>query len=38
MRPISLGGEDTDSNIQVLCHDCHQFRTATGFGATGAPL
>ncbi|MGW0972673.1 HNH endonuclease [Streptomyces griseus] len=32
VRPLSLGGEDTDSNVQVLCHGCHQFKTATEFG------
>ncbi|MFJ5681487.1 HNH endonuclease [Streptomyces sp. NPDC093099] len=34
VRPLSLGGEDIDSNIQVLCHDCHQLRTATEFGGS----
>nr|WP_248296359.1 HNH endonuclease [Streptomyces sp. S1D4-11] len=23
VRPLSLGGEDIDSNVQVLCHGCH---------------
>ncbi|MFD7331166.1 HNH endonuclease [Streptomyces sp. NPDC059872] len=33
MRPLSLGGEDVDSNVQVLCHDCHQLKTRTEFGS-----
>ncbi|MFF4421533.1 HNH endonuclease [Streptomyces sp. NPDC001549] len=32
VRPLSLGGEDTDGNVQVLCHGCHQLKTATDFG------
>ncbi|MFJ2595950.1 HNH endonuclease [Streptomyces erythrochromogenes] len=31
--PLSLGGEDTDGNVQVLCHGCHQLKTGTEFGA-----
>ncbi|MFA7765305.1 HNH endonuclease [Streptomyces sp. NRRL S-448] len=38
VRPLSLGGEDTDGNVQVLCHDCHQLKTSTEFGAAGARL
>ncbi|MGW2633825.1 HNH endonuclease [Streptomyces chattanoogensis] len=37
VRPLSLGGEDIDSNVQVLCRGCHQLKTATEFGAAGAP-
>ncbi|MFE2747802.1 HNH endonuclease [Streptomyces scopuliridis] len=33
VRPLSLGGEDIDSNVQVLCHGCHQLKTSTEFGA-----
>ncbi|MFE2635413.1 HNH endonuclease [Streptomyces scopuliridis] len=33
VRPLALGGEDVDSNVQVLCHGCHQLKTATEFGA-----
>ncbi|MFD8008317.1 HNH endonuclease [Streptomyces mirabilis] len=29
VRPLSLGGEDIDSNVQVLCHGCHQLKTRT---------
>ncbi len=33
VRPLSLGGEDVDRNVQVLCHGCHGLKTATEFGA-----
>ncbi|MGP9018899.1 HNH endonuclease [Streptomyces sp. BR1] len=33
VRPLSLGGEDVDSNVQVLCHECHQLKTSTEFGS-----
>ncbi|MEV4976392.1 HNH endonuclease [Streptomyces scopuliridis] len=36
VRPLSLGGEDIDSNVQVLCHGCHQLKTAAEFGAACA--
>lgn len=26
VRPLALGGEDIDSNVQVLCHLCHQLQ------------
>ncbi|MET9950774.1 HNH endonuclease signature motif containing protein [Streptomyces sp. NPDC006339] len=32
VRPLSLGGEDVDSNVQVLCHECHGLKTRTEFG------
>ncbi len=32
VKPLAMGGEDVDSNVQVLCHDCHQLKTATEFG------
>ncbi|MGW6768891.1 HNH endonuclease [Streptomyces sp. NPDC055037] len=32
VRPLALGGEDTDSNVQVLCHGCHVVKTRTEFG------
>lgn len=25
--PLHLGGEDTASNLQALCHDCHRAKT-----------
>ncbi|MFD3323663.1 HNH endonuclease [Streptomyces sp. NPDC058701] len=33
VRPLSLGGEDVDGNVQVLCHGCHGLKTRTEFGA-----
>ncbi|GAA0599824.1 HNH endonuclease signature motif containing protein [Streptomyces crystallinus] len=33
VRPLSLGGEDVDRNVQVLCHGCHGLKTRTEFGA-----
>ncbi|MFI5864239.1 HNH endonuclease [Streptomyces sp. NPDC051546] len=38
VRPLSLGGEDVDSNVQVLCHSCHGLKTRTEFGAAGPPF
>ncbi|WTZ46592.1 HNH endonuclease [Streptomyces sp. NBC_01390] len=32
MRPLAMGGTDTDGNVQVLCRGCHQLKTATEFG------
>ncbi|MFF4392379.1 HNH endonuclease [Streptomyces sp. NPDC001552] len=32
VRPLSLGGEDVDGNVQVLCHECHGLKTSTEFG------
>ncbi|MCB5907700.1 HNH endonuclease [Streptomyces pinistramenti] len=31
VRPLSLGGEDVDGNVQVLCRGCHALKTATEF-------
>ncbi|MFE4643609.1 HNH endonuclease [Streptomyces sp. NPDC056730] len=36
VRPLSLGGEDVDGNVQVLCHSCHRLKARTEFGAAGA--
>ncbi|MFI8810261.1 MULTISPECIES: HNH endonuclease [unclassified Streptomyces] len=38
VRPLSRGGEDVDSNVQVLCHGCHQLKTATEFGGASTPF
>ncbi|WP_405817320.1 HNH endonuclease [Streptomyces sp. NBC_01390] len=32
VRPLAMGGTDTDGNVQVLCRGCHQLKTATEFG------
>ncbi|MFI6607129.1 HNH endonuclease [Streptomyces sp. NPDC050507] len=32
MQPLALGGEDTDGNVQPLCHGCHLDKTAEDFG------
>ncbi|MFG2882164.1 HNH endonuclease [Streptomyces sp. NPDC048297] len=31
MQPLALGGEDTDGNVQPLCHVCHLVKTAEDF-------
>ncbi|MEU5429042.1 HNH endonuclease signature motif containing protein [Streptomyces olivoreticuli] len=37
VRPLSLGGEDTDGNVHVLCRECHRLKTSTEFsGAASA--
>ncbi|WP_373304476.1 HNH endonuclease [Streptomyces xanthochromogenes] len=33
VRPLSLGGEDVDSHVQVLCHGCHGLKTRAESGA-----
>lgn len=37
VQPLALGGEDTDGNVQVLCRECHQLKTATEFGTGSLP-
>ncbi|WP_129815090.1 HNH endonuclease [Streptomyces albidoflavus] len=32
VRPLALGGEDLDTNVQVPCHGCHELKTRTEFG------
>ncbi|MFD4995367.1 hypothetical protein [Streptomyces buecherae] len=34
MRPLSLGGEDVDRNVRVLCHGCHGLKTSAEIGGT----
>ncbi|WUL88496.1 HNH endonuclease [Streptomyces sp. NBC_00342] len=34
MQPLALGGEDTDGNVQALCHGCHWAKTDAEFGRT----
>lgn len=38
VRSLSLGGEDVDSNVQVLCHGCHGLKVATEFGVQTPPF
>ncbi|MFE7319122.1 HNH endonuclease [Streptomyces sp. NPDC057555] len=33
VRPLALGGTDTDRNVQVLCRGCHRLKTGAEFGA-----
>lgn len=28
IKPKSQGGDDADTNLQALCHSCHQSKTA----------
>ncbi|MFF0630668.1 HNH endonuclease [Streptomyces sp. NPDC004296] len=37
VRPLALGGTDTDGNVQVLCRGCHALKTSTEFGSVAAP-
>ncbi|WP_217226809.1 HNH endonuclease [Streptomyces anulatus] len=30
-QPLALGGEDTDTNVQPLCRDCHRIKTGGDF-------
>ncbi|MFE7467228.1 HNH endonuclease [Streptomyces sp. NPDC057499] len=32
VRPLSMGGTDTEDNVQVLCRGCHALKTSTEFG------
>jgi 5-methylcytosine-specific restriction protein A len=32
VTPLARGGEDVDSNVQVLCKSCHKTKTAMDFG------
>jgi 5-methylcytosine-specific restriction protein A len=32
IKPLALGGTDTDDNIRCLCADCHREVTAEQFG------
>lgn len=32
VRPLALGGEDVESNVQPLCKRCHRVKTALDFG------
>jgi 5-methylcytosine-specific restriction protein A len=32
IKPLALGGTDTDDNIRCICAECHRDRTAEQFG------
>jgi 5-methylcytosine-specific restriction protein A len=32
IKPLALGGADTNDNIRCLCTECHDKRTAEQFG------
>ena len=32
IKPLALGGPDTDDNIRCLCGPCHEIRTREQFG------
>ncbi|MEU9984891.1 HNH endonuclease signature motif containing protein [Streptomyces sp. NPDC050856] len=32
VRPLSMGGTDTDGNVQVLCRGCHQLKRRRSSG------
>ncbi len=32
IKPLALGGEDVESNVQALCKRCHKTKTAMDFG------
>lgn len=35
IKPLALGGTDTDDNIRCLCAECHDRRTREQFGHKG---
>ncbi|WP_420706102.1 MULTISPECIES: HNH endonuclease [unclassified Streptomyces] len=32
IKPLALGGEDVEDNVQCLCKSCHKAKTAMDFG------
>lgn len=36
IKPLALGGTDTDDNIRCLCADCHDKVTRQEFGLKAA--
>jgi 5-methylcytosine-specific restriction protein A len=37
IKPLALGGTDTDDNIRCLCRDCHDDVTRAEFGMRAKP-
>lgn len=37
IKPLALGGADTNDNIRCLCADCHRLVTAEQFGFKKKP-
>ncbi|MFI8263670.1 HNH endonuclease [Streptomyces sp. NPDC085665] len=38
IKPLALGGEDTDENVQPLCRPCHKAKTRADFGVFAVPF
>jgi 5-methylcytosine-specific restriction protein A len=38
IKPLALGGEDVDENVQVLCKACHKAKTRTDFPRKNPPF
>jgi 5-methylcytosine-specific restriction protein A len=36
--PLALGGEDIDSNVQILCRPCHKLKTRSDFNFSAPPF
>jgi 5-methylcytosine-specific restriction protein A len=37
IKPLAMGGLDTDDNTRALCHECHRDRTTEQFGHRARP-
>lgn len=38
VKPLALGGEDVDENVQVLCKACHKAKTRMDFPRKNPPF
>ncbi|GHF26057.1 hypothetical protein GCM10010359_30150 [Streptomyces morookaense] len=38
VRPLAMGGTDTDGNVQVLCRGCHRLKIRAEFDIAGPPF
>jgi 5-methylcytosine-specific restriction protein A len=38
VKPLALGGEDIDGNVQVLCKRCHKTKTRADFPSKTPPF